>query len=135
MKYNLFCIKLPKKTVRKYLYILLIWHTFSAVGQEKRLALDVGNSNYLAGVLQNPVNDALLMQKTLIDLDFDVILDTNIETLVEFNKVIREFGEKRDSYDVGFIYYAGHGVQINDVNYLLPTKETFLSEFDIEDEP
>ncbi len=46
---------------------------------------------------------------------------------------IREFGNKRKDYDVGFVYYAGHGVQINGENYLLPTKEIYESEDDVTD--
>jgi len=41
---------------------------------------------------------------------------------------ITEFGAKRDSFEVGFIFYAGHGMQVNGQNYLLPTKEKFSSE-------
>ncbi|MFN5912429.1 MAG: caspase domain-containing protein, partial [Bacteroidota bacterium] len=116
--------------------IALIFITLSSFGfyaQEKRLALVIGNANYDKGALQNPVNDALLMKKTLESLDFDVILDTNIATLAAFNEVVRKFGEKRDEYNVGFIYYAGHGVQLNDINYLLATKEEYKTEFDVED--
>jgi uncharacterized caspase-like protein len=56
--------------------LLFLIISFSALSQERRLALVIGNSNYEKGPLQNPVNDALLMKKTLEDLDFDVILDT-----------------------------------------------------------
>ena len=101
--------------------------------QEKRLALVIGNANYDKGALDNPVNDALLMEKTLKSLDFDVILDTNIATLQDFNLTVRKFGDKRDEYNVGFIYYAGHGVQINGENYLLATKEKYASEYDVDD--
>jgi tetratricopeptide (TPR) repeat protein len=107
--------------------------SFSGFSQEKRLALVIGNSNYEMGPLKNPVNDALLMAENLKALNFDVTLDTNIATIKEFNDVVRKFGEKRDNYNVGLIYYAGHGIQINDVNYLLATKEEYLSEFDVED--
>ena len=57
---------------------------------EKRLALVIGNSNYDKGPLDNPVNDALLMAQTLEVLDFDVILDTNIESKESFIRTIRE---------------------------------------------
>ena len=36
-----------------------------------------------------------------------------------------EFGDKRPEYDVAFVYYAGHGVQVGAENYLLPTKVDF----------
>ena len=44
---------------------------------------------------------------------------------------IAEFGKKREAYDVGFVYYAGHGIQVGGENYLLPTKETFQSQYDV----
>ena len=60
----------------------LIYIIFSIVlfGQdEKRLALVIGNANYDKGALKNPVKDALLIARTLDSLNFDVILDTNVE--------------------------------------------------------
>ena len=101
-------------------------------GQSK-LALVIGNSNYNAGFLSNPVNDANLIASTLDSLDFDVILGTNLSTKSDFQSLIREFGRRRPLYDIAFIYYAGHGIQIGNENYLLPTKEEFQSEFDVED--
>ena len=101
--------------------------------QEKRLALVIGNSNYEKGALKNPVNDARLMTQTLETLDFDVILATNLEDQRSFLNKIREFGNKRSEYNVGFVYYAGHGVQIGGKNYLLPTKEIYESQEDVED--
>jgi len=101
--------------------------------QEKRLALVIGNSNYDKGSLKNPVNDALLIAQTLDSLDFDVILDTNITNRDNFIKTIREFGDKRSDYDVAFVYYAGHGVQVGTENFLLPTKVNFGSENDVLD--
>ena len=46
---------------------------------------------------------------------------------------IKEFGSKRSEYDVAFVYYAGHGIQVDDENFLLPTKEVFEEEFDVMD--
>ena len=101
--------------------------------EEKRLALVIGNANYDKGKLNNPVNDALLIAETLKKLEFDVILDTNLTDKRLFKDKIREFGNKRPEYDVAFVYYAGHGIQVGSENYLLPTKEVFESEFDVQD--
>jgi hypothetical protein len=118
----------------KYLFFLFAICTgVITYSQEKRIALVIGNSNYKDGFLKNPVNDALLMKETLEGLDFDVLMDTNIATISQFNEAVRHFGEKRGQYNVGFIYYAGHGVQINDINYLLATKEEYKSAYDVED--
>jgi len=114
-------------------FILLCIPSLLFSQTEKRLALVIGNANYDKGELKNPVNDALLMAKTLEKLDFDVILDTNIVSKRAFVNRVSEFGERRSNYNVGFVYYAGHGVQVNNENYLLPTKEDFNSEYDIQD--
>ena len=66
-------------------------------------------------------------------MDFDVILDTNLSNRSALNNSIKEFGQRRDDYDVGFVYYAGHGIQINSTNYLLPTKVAFESVYDVQD--
>ena len=113
--------------------LFLFFSNFLFAQEEKRLALVIGNSNYEKGALKNPVNDARLMAKTLETLDFDVILATNLEDQRSFLNKIREFGNKRSEYNVGFVYYAGHGVQIGGKNYLLPTKEIYESQEDVED--
>jgi hypothetical protein len=89
--------------------------------KEKRLALVLGNAEYGSKTsLKNPVNDANLMEATLKDLGFDVIKRTNSEK-VEMEQAIMEFNAKLPDYNVALFYYAGHGVQVDGVNYLLPT--------------
>jgi len=118
--------------VKKILLLLLCCTSLLVLSQEeKRLALVIGNANYDKGELKNPVNDALLIAETLKKLDFDVILDTNIENKSAFVDVVMEFGDKRPEYDVAFVYYAGHGVQVGAENYLLPTKVDFQKETDV----
>ena len=120
--------------MKKILFIFYLLVSFSVSSQEeKRLALVIGNSNYEKGELKNPVNDARLIASTLDSLDFDVILKENLATKRDMTSAIREFGTKRSEYDVAFIYYAGHGIQVDDENFLLPTKEVFEEEFDVMD--
>ena len=119
--------------MKKILFIFSFLATISLFSQEeKRLALVIGNANYEKGPLLNPVNDARLMASTLDSLDFDVILKENIESQIDFKRAILEFGKKRPKYDIAFVYYAGHGVQVSDENYLLPTKVEFSSEDEVE---
>ena len=119
---------------RFYIHILIFLISISLFSQdEKRLALVIGNANYDKGELKNPVNDARLIASTLDSLDFDVILKENLATEREMTLAIREFGNKRSEYDVAFVYYAGHGIQIDDENFLLPTKEEFSSVEDVLD--
>ena len=94
--------------VRIFLLLFFLNAIALSAQEEKRLALVIGNANYELGELKNPVNDAILMSEAFDSLGFDVILDTNIRTKYEFEKVIREFDSRRENYDVGFVYYAGH---------------------------
>ena len=120
--------------MKNYLIIILCFISLSILSQEeKRLALVIGNGNYDKGALKNPVNDAALIKQTLEELDFEVIYATNLERKRSMVDKIAEFGRKRSNFDVGFVYYAGHGVQVGGENYILPTKETFESEYDVED--
>ena len=113
------------------LFLLISFFSFSQ--EEKRLALVIGNSNYDSiAKLANPVNDAKLIARTLDSLDFEVILATDLDKNDFMSKVV-EFGKKRADYDVGFVYYAGHGVQINGENYLLPTNQNFDEEWKVEE--
>lgn len=119
--------------MRNLIYLFLFSSFLSFSQEDKRLALVIGNANYYKGELKNPVNDAKLIANTLDSIGFDVLLHTNIERRRDFLAAINEFGTKLPEYDVSFIYYAGHGIQINSENFLLPTKEIFDMEIDVED--
>lgn len=91
-----------------------------AQNNQRRLALVVGNSAYLGGsALKNPVNDANLIDTTLRNLGFTVIKRVNT-TKSELERVIYEFSRKLKEYDVALFYYAGHGIQVDGKNYLIP---------------
>jgi hypothetical protein len=90
-------------------------------GEQKRLALVIGNSNYGGGQsLKNPANDANLMATTLQGLGFEVIkrIDGNKQSI---ELAIKEFSKKLPNYNIALFYYAGHGIQVDGINYLIPT--------------
>lgn len=92
---------------------------FSQSG-EKRIALVIGNSTYPGGrALKNPVNDANLMAYTLRNLGFFVIKRVNT-TEQQLEDAIESFSKKLPDYDVALFYYAGHGIQVDGKNYLIP---------------
>ncbi len=86
-----------------------------------RQALVIGNSAYTsAGVLRNPVSDAKAISNTLEQLGFKVTTLTDADQR-EMEQSIRDFGKQlRDHNGVGLFYYAGHGMQFDGENYLLP---------------
>ena len=120
--------------MRNLILFFSIFITILSFSQEKRLALVIGNSNYEKGELKNPVNDAKLIARTLDSLGFDVIEKYNLATQLDFKNAIKEFGTQRENYEVGFVYYAGHGIQVNDENFMLPTKVSFNSEIDVQED-
>jgi Skp family chaperone for outer membrane proteins len=95
----------------------------SGLAQERRVALVIGNSGYqYLPRLTNPASDAQLIASTLKSVGFELIagkeqVDVNRGSLVH---AIREFGAKLASGSVGLFYYAGHGLQVEGVNYLVP---------------
>jgi hypothetical protein len=94
---------------------------FSKTVSEKRLALVFGNSNYKNGAsLKNPENDANLIEATLKELNFEVLKHLDAGK-TEMERAILEFSQKLPSYNVALFYYAGHGIQVDGVNYLIPT--------------
>ncbi len=73
------------------------------------------------------------MAQTFEQLDFEVLLYKNIGTREKMINAIREFGNKLDQYDVTCVYYAGHGIQLNEINYLIPTEVQLEDESSIDD--
>jgi len=91
-----------------------------AATQESRVALVIGNADYQISELKNPVHDAQDISKALEESGFDVTFKENINQ-EQMDDAIRAFGEKiASSGGVGLFYYAGHGVQVGDANYLVP---------------
>ena len=92
-------------------------------GPEQRVALVIGNSNYQnAAQLTNPGNDAQSMAEFLNAAGFEVISATNL-TQNDMIRVVQDFSAKiaaRGPDTVAMIYYAGHGVQLEGENYLIP---------------
>ncbi len=108
-----------KKLTLLLLMLCAITLTFAQTN-EKKIALVIGNANYQhGGKLKNPVNDANLMAKTLQDKGFTVIKKTDA-SLAQMQMATVNFTKKIKDYDVALFYYAGHGVQVNGNNYLVP---------------
>ena len=99
---------------------------------EARVALVIGNSAYKESPLRNPVNDAEDMARALRGAGFKVILKRNATTR-EMRQAIREFGAELRRAQAGLFYFAGHGIQVKGVNYLVPVGADIQGEADAED--
>jgi len=96
----------------------------------RRLALVIGNADYSFAPLRNPVNDARAMARALEQLGFEVIRVENANLGVMLD-AIRQFTLKARANDVRLFYYAGHGVQVDGRNYLIPVGTEIHSDDEI----
>lgn len=124
--------------MRNSLFVLVFFaQTIVAamVSAEPRIALVMGNGQYQhVSELDNPVSDSLLMAQSLEASGFEVVLVTDgdqssmKQAIADFGRKLREAGP--DS--TGLFYYAGHGVQSQGNNYLLPVDGFIRDEADLD---
>ena len=94
--------------------------TFDRLDGGRRLALVVGSNSYPAKPLRNAVNDARAVTQGLEEVGFTV---TRIENASRRQLIaaLEEFAGSLGADDVALFYFAGHGVQVESENYLIPT--------------
>lgn len=96
-----------------------------------RFALVIGNGKYVnAPALENPANDSADLAKALRGVGFEVIeqQDASREAMT---KALREFSARLRGTEVALFFYAGHGIQLNGENYLLPVDADIQSPADV----
>jgi uncharacterized caspase-like protein len=102
---------------------------------DKRVALVIGMSKYQqVPRLANPARDADAVAALFKQAGFDTINNQRDLGIVELRRVIREFSETSRDADIAVVYYAGHGIEVDGTNYLVPADAKLVSDFDIEDE-
>ncbi|MFP3043154.1 tetratricopeptide repeat protein [Treponema primitia] len=103
---------------------------FGVLGAQQKFALVIGNGTYTTvGRLNNPVNDASDMKAALEGLGFQVelVLNGNLGAMEDaVIRLGRRLSGAKDAY--GFFFYAGHGVQSNGDNFLIPVDADIRSE-------
>jgi uncharacterized caspase-like protein len=102
---------------------------------EKRVALVIGNSAYQnAPQLSNPAKDAAAVGDMLRKANFEVVesvLDANNQ---DMRRTLREFADKSQNADMAVVYFAGHGIEVDGQNYLIPTDAVLQRDRDVYDE-
>ncbi len=107
----------------------------AAPGGERRVALVIGNAAYSsAGRLPNPAADAALIGKALEAAGFTDVTVADDLGRDAFLAALRAFAQKADAADWAVVYFAGHGIEVGGVNYLVPTDATLLSDRNVPDE-
>ena len=117
--------------VAKLIAILFLL-AFVPHAEARRIALVIGNSSYQHfSPLNNARNDAKLLSTSLTEVGFDVV------TLIDgdqrsMKKAFLEFSRQvRTDVDATFVFYAGHGVQVDGENYLMPVEANAVSEDEV----
>jgi hypothetical protein len=105
----------------------------AAVRNQRRVALVIGNAAYKSSPLENPVNDATDVDQTLRQLGFQTTLVRNA-TLGQMREATRRFAEQLQSADVALIYFAGHGIESNRKNYMIPVNADLKFEYELDDQ-
>jgi formylglycine-generating enzyme required for sulfatase activity len=113
------------------------WQSSAGAGSSRN-ALVVGNNAYEhARALRNPQNDAAAMAAALRKLGFEVIHRSDAD-LKSMRGALREFIDRLpaepDPESVALVYFAGHGVQIDGKNYLIPVDAEMARDYEVSDE-
>ena len=103
----------------------------SVVLADGRVALVVGNSTYAhIGRLPNPDNDARDISVALRRLGFEVTIELDADR-VELTEALRAFTRRSAGADVSLVFYAGHGIEMDGVNYLVPVDARLERDVDV----
>ncbi|MEO9635149.1 MAG: caspase family protein [Parasphingorhabdus sp.] len=117
----------------RFLYFVATALLFSGTSVEaKKVALIIGNSEYLnTSSLENADNDASLVAAAAKKAGFEEVVVALDQSVDDFRLTLRRFREKADGADVAFVYYAGHGLEGQGDNWLVPVDAELNSSFDL----
>ena len=102
---------------------------------DQRVALVIGNSAYQhVAKLPNPVNDAQAVAALLKRAGFDVVESRADLGIAGLKRAMRDFTDLARDADVGVVYYAGHGIEVDGSNYLIPVDAALERDVDVDDE-
>jgi hypothetical protein len=116
--------------------LILAAAVFASVAQaERRVALVIGNSAYRnASPLPNTINDANAVAALFRSVGFEVVSSRNELGVLEFKRAVRDFLITAETADIAVVYYAGHGIEVNGANFLIPVDARLARDYDVEDE-
>jgi uncharacterized caspase-like protein len=99
-----------------------------------RVALVIGNSAYQnAPALRNPKRDAQAIAASLRKGGYTVVSTNDVGNL-RFKRAVRQFEDAAANADIAVVFYAGHGIEIGGINYMIPVDAKLASDRDAEDE-
>jgi uncharacterized caspase-like protein len=100
-----------------------------------RVALVLGNAAYQhVPTLANSLNDAESIATTFRNAGFDTVELRRDLRITDLRRALRDFSDKARDADVAVVYYAGHGIEVDGTNYLIPTDAVLERDIDAPDE-
>lgn len=118
------------KIIVNLLVYLLLFGTFALA--DRRVALVIGNSTYEhVQPLPNPTNDVDKISAALTNIGFEVSIAKNVDYQT-MRLALREFSNTSIGSDIALVYFAGHGIEIDRNNYLIPTDARLRKDIDVE---
>lgn len=131
---------LPLRAVLRSFLILFAMLSVAQLGAtaaraDKRVALVLGISAYQhVAKLPNPSNDADAMANLFRKSGFDVVETRRDVGIADLRRAVGDFSDKAQDADVAVVFFAGHGIEVDGTNYLVPVDAKLARDFDIEDE-
>jgi uncharacterized caspase-like protein len=105
----------------------------TAAKQGRRVALVIGNSAYRnVSALPNPQRDAGAVAAALRNIGFHTVELTSDASREKLIEALRSFAHEAEKADWALVYYAGHGIEVNGVNYLIPVDAKLAVDRDVQ---
>jgi WD40 repeat protein len=115
--------------------IVTVLGTASSALAQKRVALVIGNGTYTkVARLDNPKNDAAAMEAMFKAAAFTSVVRLNDLGLTAMKRAVRDFSDTAQDAEIAVVFYAGHGIEVAGVNYLIPIDAVLERDIDVQDE-
>src|SRR5262245_37947074 len=117
------------------LLMLAVLGAAASASAQKRVALVIGNGTYTkVARLDNPKNDAAAMEAMFKAAAFTSVVRLEDLGVAAMKRVLRDFSDTAQDADIAAVFYAGHGIEVAGVNYLIPIDAVLERDIDVQDE-
>jgi uncharacterized caspase-like protein len=107
--------------------------TTATAHAQKRVALVIGNSAYTrVPALPNPTIDAAAVENMLRAVGFEFVQRADNLNLADLRKALRGFSAQVAGADIAVVFFAGHGIEVNGANYLIPVDAVLEHDVDVQ---
>lgn len=114
-------------------FFVLMFLLSSLLMSKEKIALLIGNSEYPFQPLSNPINDVNAIKKSLLQIGFEknnIVVLKNVSQQ-QMKKSLFQFEQQASQAEIALIYFSGHGIQVDNTNYLFPANTTAKKQSDL----